>query len=330
MVSSPLPLLILAGVLSFFAGFALHRGGICAVRAVRDAVECGRWARFASFVECAVWAFIILWLAEAMGVPVRGQWPGQHVLPLAALGGALFGIGALINGACAFGSAGRLAAGDLSFILLIPGFVLGALIATQLGVAASLSLLPVLRPPGWIAGVLGVGVTIFVLWRIRAALGKIVIAKQWRAHLAAPKWPPALAMAIVAFSNVGLMLIIASWPYTTLLLDLALGRGAAVGVRGALVLVFLAGAFAGAVSGGRFRWRWASPAILGARLVGGVLMGFGAALIPGGNDALVLIGLPLLQPTAIVAYGAMIGVIALGFSAQRLSRGAQRQPGARP
>lgn len=325
-----LALLVFAAALSFAAGFALHRGGICAVRAVRDVVEEGRWARFASFMECAAWALALLLAAEAAGASVRGQWPGQQALPLAVLGGMLFGAGALLNGACAFGSAGRLAAGDISFLLLIPGFVLGALAATQLGFAVSLSNLPPWRPTGAGGIALAATLAMFVLWRLWSGLGGLARAKPLGRHLAQKKWPPALAMAIVAISNVGLMLIVASWPYTTLLLDLVVGRGGEVVLRVPLVLLFLAGAFTGALSGGRFRWRGASPAILVARFGGGLAMGFGAALIPGGNDTLILIGLPLLQPTAIAAYAAMIVVIALGFGVQRLARRKLAVPGQAP
>jgi toxin CptA len=38
---------------------------------------------------------------------------------------------------------------------------------------------------------------------------------------------------------------------------------------------------------------------------GGVLMGWGSLLIPGGNDGLVLVGMPLLRPYAWVAFVAM-------------------------
>jgi toxin CptA len=312
--------LAVALVLSFVAGFALQRGGICAVRAVRDVVEQGRWARFVSFIECAAWALVILVLAQSAGAMVKARWPDHQALPLAFAGGAVFGLGALLNGACAFGSAGRLAAGDLSFLALLPGFVFGAFIATRLELAASLSALAAWRATPAAESVLGATLVMFAMWRLFTAWRSVGAGKHVGHSLADPKWRPSLAMAVVAFSNVGLMLIVASWPYTTLLLDIALGRGAEVGLRGLLVFVFLAGAFAGAVSSGRFRWRGGSLAMLAARLGGGTAMGFGAALIPGGNDALVLLGLPLLQPAALSAYAGMIGAIALGFGAQRLGR----------
>lgn len=310
----------LAAALSFVAGFALHRGGICAVRAVHEVVEKGRWGRFFALVECAAWALIVLLLAEAAGYKAPAAWPGNGSMLVAVAGGGLFGLGALANGACAFGSAGRLASGDVSFLLLIPGFVLGALAALQLGVAVSLQELPMSHVRGWALALLVAALILFSVWRISTAWRAAPSLGRMLGKLCAPRWSPGLAMAVIAFSNVGLMLIVVAWPYTTLLLDVSIGRGMEITLRIALALVFLAGAIVGAVSAGRFKLRGASISELGVRLGGGFVMGFGASLIPGGNDALVLLGLPLLQPTAIAAYAAMIAVIATGFGVQKLVR----------
>ena len=50
---------------------------------------------------------------------------------------------------------------------------------------------------------------------------------------------------------------------------------------------------------------------------GGMLMGFGTALAPGGNDALVMYGIPVLSPYALPTYlalglGVAIGLLLLG------------------
>jgi hypothetical protein len=49
-------------------------------------------------------------------------------------------------------------------------------------------------------------------------------------------------------------------------------------------------------------------------------MGWGSLLIPGSNDGLILLGLPLLWPHAWVAFAAMIVVIALALNVQRIAR----------
>ena len=50
---------------------------------------------------------------------------------------------------------------------------------------------------------------------------------------------------------------------------------------------------------------------------GGALMGWGSLLIPGGNDGLILIGMPLLWPYAWVAFATMCLTIAAAQVMQR-------------
>jgi toxin CptA len=307
---------LLGIALAFVAGFALARGGICAVAAVRQVVEAGRWGLFLSFFECAAWALLGLILASKLGLMAIDAWPAQISLIAATLGGALFGIGALVNGACALGSAGRLAAGEISFLAFIPGFIVGRGLAHRVGAAVGMPAQTSGLVDEALLAVLGTALAVFAAWRVSTAWRHAPNFTDAHAQLAKPTWPPALAMAIIAFANVGLLLIAQSWPYTALLTDLALGRSADVIERTAYAAALFAGAAAGAASAGRFKLRAAGPRELGARFIGGALMGAGAALIPGGNDSLLLVGLPLLQPSAFAAYAAMIGVIALGFLAR--------------
>ena len=56
-------------------------------------------------------------------------------------------------------------------------------------------------------------------------------------------------------------------------------------------------------------------------LIGGAMMGIGGAMIPGGNDGLVLVGLPFLMPYALASLTTMVTVIALAIWArQRFGR----------
>lgn len=309
---------LLASLLAFVAGFALSRGGICAVAAVRQVVEERRWRLFLSFLECAAWALLALIGANALGVMAIDNWPA-HVSFLAALvGGALFGIGALINGACAFGSAGRLAAGELSFLAIPFGFFLGVFLAHRLGADAGAVTMATFAITGAALALLTGALVLFALWRVWTGFRDTPNRSSAATTLAGPTWPPSLAMAVIALSNVGLLLIVFAWPYTSLLTDIGLGHSKQTALRTALVLVFLSGAFLGAITAGRFKLRAGVLREWIARFAGGALMGLGAALIPGGNDALVLMGLPLLQPEALGAYAAMVIVIAGGFAVQRV------------
>jgi toxin CptA len=308
---------LIAPALAAIAGFSLSRGGICAVAAVRQVIEERRWRLFISFLECAAWALLALIIADALGLKMLGAWPARMMFGAAMLGGALFGLGALVVGACAFGAAGRLAAGEISFFAVVPGFLLGVVGAHRVGADAGAPAPAAFALHG--AALLMVSITLgaFALWRISTAWRARAQVRGFGDWITNPNWPPAVAMAVIAFANVGLLLLVLSWPYTTLLTDLAFRRGAELVFRAVLVGVFVLGAFAGSLLAGRFSVRLGSLRHWGQRFMGGVLMGMGAALIPGGNDALVLMGLPLMQPEAFAAYGAMIAIITAGVLAQR-------------
>jgi hypothetical protein len=88
-------------------------------------------------------------------------------------------------------------------------------------------------------------------------------------------------------------------------------------VRAGLAISFVLGAIVGGLTAKRFRLLYPDLTGLGRRLAGGALMGIGAALIPGGNDRLVLVDVPSLHVHGILAYGAMAAAILLGLEIKR-------------
>lgn len=73
-----------------------------------------------------------------------------------------------------------------------------------------------------------------------------------------------------------------------------------------------------ALIGFAFRWRWPSARTGWLRHVaGGLLMGSGAAMVPGGNDTLLLGGLPTITVAAFAGYSSMLVGIALVLGALR-------------
>ncbi|MDX2275518.1 MAG: YeeE/YedE thiosulfate transporter family protein [Hyphomonadaceae bacterium] len=315
-------MIAVAAILAFVVGFALQRGRICAVLAVREGVIEGRWSRFLSLLECASWAMIGLLLADALGAKPLSAWTWSSSLPLAMIGGALFGIGALINGSCAFGSATRLASGELAIIAVIAGFLVGFSSAQHLGWTAPSSVAaPHLSVH--LMSAIAVALSAFALWRGFAVVRVLAERASIAAIFIQPRWPPALAMFIVGAANVALVLVAANWSYLSVLGDALTGSGALTAVRWLIVALFFAGAVSGALTAGRFRWRGASVSEIVTRIGAGVVMGLGAALIPGGNDALIVFGMPLLQPAAFAAYGTMVGVIAVAFLVGERFRSAQ-------
>jgi Sulphur transport len=90
----------------------------------------------------------------------------------------------------------------------------------------------------------------------------------------------------------------------------------------ALLLALVAGAIVGGVTTGRFRSTRVTAGQLAKCFAGGVLMGWGSLLIPGGNDGLILVGMPLLWPYAWVAFLTMCVIIGAAQFAQKALQGA--------
>ncbi|MBW3245481.1 YeeE/YedE family protein [Epibacterium sp. DP7N7-1] len=81
----------------------------------------------------------------------------------------------------------------------------------------------------------------------------------------------------------------------------------------ASTLALMAGATIHAAMTGQLRF--VQPTARGStrRLLGGGLMGLGIVLVPGGNDGVLLYGMPAGEPKAFVAYIVMVGTIAVAI-----------------
>ena len=122
-------------------------------------------------------------------------------------------------------------------------------------------------------------------------------------------------------SNAVLYTLIGVWSYTRVFGQAA--RSAATGtpsppaILWILFVALIGGIALSAWQGRRFRWQWRPQrrwAVYGA---GGVFMGLGAAMIPGGNDVLILHGIPSLSSHAVPAFLAMLAGIAATLMGMR-------------
>jgi toxin CptA len=122
------------------------------------------------------------------------------------------------------------------------------------------------------------------------------------------------------------LMLVGAWAYTDLLADLARGRANSLAGRSVLVLALLAGAAWGGWTAGRFKGVRITGVQSLKSLVGGVLMGWGTLLIPGSNDGLILVGMPLLWPYAWVAFLSMcLSIAAAKLLAQIGAQPLERQ-----
>jgi len=293
-------------------GYAIQRGATCTVAAVDELVTQGTSRRLLGLVEAAIWVAGGLVIAETLHV--LPQMPvGYAASGWTVIGGALLGLGAFVNGACVFGAIARFGAGEWAYLLTPLGFYLGCLSVVPLfaGVAPVrlVQASPVLAASTWLV----VPFLAFALWRIaravRAALGSG--EAHWHERVAMHVWSPHAATTVIGVNFVVLLLLVGGWAYTDVLAELARGMAASVGARGLLALVLLAGAALGGWTAGRFRNRRIAAPQLARCLVGGVLMGWGSLLLPGGNDGLILVGMPLGWPYAWLAIATMCATIAI-------------------
>jgi len=211
-----------------------------------------------------------------------------------------------------FGAIARFGSGEWAYIVTPVGFYVGCLSVVPLfGVPMPHPLAhgsPVLHASTGVAVVF----VVFALWRLaRPGLGGAKTTNaRWHEALAARIWSPHAATTVIAVTFVVMLLLVGDWAYTDVLAELARGMAASVGARTALALALLAGAAFGGWTAGLFRSTRLSPAQLLRCLVGGVLMGWGSLLVPGGNDGLILVGMPLAWPYAWLAFATMCATIA--------------------
>ncbi len=299
---------LVALVCALVMGFAIQRGATCLVAAVDEILAKGRAHRMAALVEASVWV--------TGGVLLWRFFGGEATLPIGypatlqtVAGGALLGFGAFVTRACVFGAVARFGSGEWLFVLTPLGFFLGCLsIMPLIGGRPQMRMVSLPAEAHWLL----LPFLLFAGWRIveavRAALND---------GLAAHIWSPHRATAVIGILFVISLLAIGPWAYTYALASLA--RGSVMGVSAKLVLLvaLFLGALVGGSASGRLKLSAPSLAVALRCLLGGVLMGWGSMLIPGGNDELLLVGIPLLQPYAWLAVVSMAGAIAAGQLLER-------------
>ncbi len=266
MIISRMTLTISAvAVLAFAVGFATQRGSVCGVLAARQIVETGRFSRLMAFVTASLWALVVtvplVWLMPAHFV----LGPSRDGIAVAVLGGALYGLGTVLNGACVFGTAARALSGNLSFSAALPGIALGAGLGGAFGLPPpSRQTVSLLNQPtlgGWALLLLSAIVVAAALLRtIRAhTRGGLGITHILRAA----RWRTSVAMVVIGVTGGLLFAAGGPWSYPSLLRqlgNLTFGRPASfpvVTIIGPLALIV--GGASAALLGGRFAWRPIGP-----------------------------------------------------------------------
>lgn len=282
---------ILIFALAFSLGLAIQKGSVCAVLAVEELIRSRRASRFIGFLECGMWVGIIIWALG--GTPTAPPLSGLMVL---SVGAVLYGVGSAINGACAFGAIARLGNGRFEYLMT------GAAAAVTLKIVNIYTVAPALTDgdtPEKISTLVPFLVGLIVLMALR-----------WFVRRNASFWAFAkvgVVMALIGGLGATIGHLHQPWPWTDTLSALPDVDALALITLLALIL----GALAGGIWGGRFSPNWPTLGGLRDRTFGGALMGAGIALVPGGNDALILRGIPNGSLPAVYGYFVLLLAIAL-------------------
>ena len=314
---------LFAAVCAGLMGFAIQRGATCTVAAMDEVVRKRKFSRLGSMFEASLWVLGGLLIAQTFHL--LGKMPAGYAVTWATvLGGALLGIGAFVNGACVFGAIARLGSGEWAYIVTPLGFYAGCLSAGAVFSVPVPEKLPFESSVLHASALLALVFVAWMTWRIarawldaRAKAPTADVAACVRHAFAHRIWSPRGATTMIGITFFFMLVLTGAWAYTDVLAELARGMADNLATRILLVLALLLGAVIGGWTAGRFRHTRITLVQSAKCFAGGALMGLGSLLIPGGNDGLILVGMPLLWPYAWAAFLTMCVTIGAAQWAQQ-------------
>jgi toxin CptA len=312
---------LIAAICAGLMGYAIQRGATCTVAAMDEVVRKRSISRLAAMAEASLW--VVGGLLIAQSLHALGRMPGGYgVTYVTIVGGALLGFGAYVNKACVFGAIARLGSGEWAYVATPLGFYAGCASAPHIFVFPAQQTLPydspVLAASSWVALVFAG----FMLWR----LARPLVAKSGEDEarnaaviyrFAARVWSPHAATSVIGVTFLLMFILVGAWAYTDVLAEVARGMAGNLVARSLLVFALFAGAMLGGYTAGRLRRAPVSLAQAAKCFAGGTMMGWGSLLIPGGNDGLLLVAMPLLWPYAWVAFLTMCMTIGIALVVER-------------
>ena len=312
-----------AAVCAGLMGYAIQRGATCTVAAMDEVVRRRGFNRLASMLEASLWVVGGLLIAQALHLLPRMP-AGYAITYVTVLGGALLGFGAYVNKACVFGAIARLGSGEWAYVVTPIGFYVGCMtFASVFPFPAQQKLAygsPVLQAAPWVAALFAVLMIARLGWGFAtlptdAQHGSLPqrVARAFATRV----WSPHAATTVIGITFFVMLLAVGAWAYTDVLAELARGMAGNLVARTLLLLALFGGAMLGGYTAGRFRSTPISATQLAKCFAGGVLMGWGSLLIPGGNDGLILVGIPLLWPYAWLAFFTMCVVIGIALVVEK-------------
>jgi hypothetical protein len=311
---------LLIGVLAFWFGYAANQGGTCLVVAAHELHRRQPPRMFVGFLAASAAAGLVAVPIVWTGTLGAALVPSTGINFLLLIGAIAFGLGALINDTCLLGSLARLGDGEMRLLALPLGLAMGILAADhgRFGYDAAWPSL-MSRPSVTGLVTLLAFLVVLVLALVFVSMKSVLRTK--------PDWLFGASMSGLGITGGLLYALSPAWTLADLVQrGIPLRMPPAGEVELIAVISSIAGALTASFRQGNLRLQLPTANGIMRSIVGGTLMGIGIALIPGGNDGLILAAVPTLSPGGIVAYLLMTMTIVFGFAARdklfrrRLSR----------
>ncbi len=304
--------MLIVCMLAFWMGYSVNQGGTCAVATAYEIIDHHRPRLFISLLAASAAAGLVavplVWFAVGSAMLAGTIDVSGTVL----LGAVVFGIGATINDACLLGSLGRLGEGELRLVVLPAGLAAGFFAADSTGIDRTWyvhdSILSAPSTTGYVA------LAVFA-----ATLGlALALVSRDRIGRQPGQWSLGFSVLVVGATGGSLYAFAPAWTYADLVhRSLPLAMSLQNDVAAWTVTATIAGAVAAAHRRKRWRPRRVTVSDVAKTTIGGFLMGFGAVVIPGGNDGLILASMPALSIGGAVAYVVMLATIMTALAVKR-------------
>ncbi len=305
--------------LAFWAGFSVRRASLCLVRATHEIVH-RKPAKTMFFIMHA------MVVALSITIPAMVVFPDFILLApsyglstFLIMGACLYGVGSSINGSCALGTLNQLMSGKIEFLASIIGIAIGffGFLTIQDWIS-----LDKLQSAKMINGkiiffvpliLLVWSITIFQTYKFfKTHQGnKLRKLKQYITSSVARDY---VGISIFGFCSGALYLILGgSWDYTSLIQSVETSIYTSRVFNLPILVTTIALIFGmGAASILSKDFQYQKPEFLSfvSKLIAGSMMGVAVGLIPGGNDTLILHGIPGLAIHAPIALVVMMASIA--------------------
>ncbi len=308
--------LIATIILMFLIGYASQRAGVCMVRAMREVIERRRTHRLAGFALAAASAMVVMGLAEWLGAAPFETIPGHPADAAALAGGVLFGIGSLVCGHCAMGILAAFTQGELWRAGSIAAMFAAALVLGP-GMSSAALMLP---PRGTLGSPLSGHVALaLTLGAVVGTAAAVYIHRRIGWKRPRGGWSPLVAMGVIGTASGLLFALDRQWVYTSRIAEVAYGKSLTVSASiGFLALI--AGMTSATIAGRTFRLQTGGGRQWLRSATGGLLMGMGATLVPGGNDTMLFTGAPLLLPNLLAGYAAFAATLLVALLVRRRAK----------